>query len=116
MSEITQKQVHLEYEDVERAAKMLVMDVPTSQIADSLGLTEEEFDELTLEEEFIQIWNKVKKEKAERFLDNAVYVGYAPADNPQIAIAVVTENAGHGGESAAPVARLVLDAFFEENN
>ncbi len=49
----------------------------------------------------------------ERLRDNAMYVGYAPADNPRIALAVVVENAGHGGESAAPVARKVFDAFFQ---
>jgi len=32
---------------------------------------------------------------------------------PEIAIAVVIENGGHGGESAAPVARAVLDAYFD---
>lgn len=48
-----------------------------------------------------------------KFNDNAVYVAYAPADNPEIAIAVVTENAGHGGEAAAPVARQVMDAYFK---
>jgi len=48
----------------------------------------------------------------ERLRDNAMYVGFAPADKPRIAIAVVVENAGHGGESAAPVARKVFDAFL----
>jgi len=55
---------------------------------------------------------KEKKVIAKKFHDNAVYVGYAPVTNPEIVIAVVTENGGHGGESAAPVARLVLDAYF----
>lgn len=47
-----------------------------------------------------------------RFRDNAVYVGYAPYDSPEIAVAVVVENAGHGGEQAAPIARKVLDEYF----
>lgn len=51
-----------------------------------------------------------------KFNDNAVYVAYAPADNPEIAIAVVTENAGHGGEAAAPVARQVMDAYFKRES
>jgi penicillin-binding protein 2 len=51
-----------------------------------------------------------------KFNDNAVYVAYAPADNPKIAIAVVTENAGHGGEAAAPVARQVMDAYFKRES
>ncbi len=45
--------------------------------------------------------------------DHGWFVGYAPADDPQIAFAVVVEHGGHGGSSAAPVARKVLEAFFE---
>ena len=48
-----------------------------------------------------------------RLRDNAVYVGYAPFDKPEIAIAVVVENVIGGGSSrAAPVAREVLDEYF----
>lgn len=39
-------------------------------------------------------------------------IGYAPADDPQIAMAVVLEYGG-GGANAAPVMRAVLDAWFE---
>lgn len=49
---------------------------------------------------------------SKRHRDNAVYVGYAPADSGRIAVSVVLENEGHGGEFAAPIARKVLDAFF----
>jgi len=52
--------------------------------------------------------------KTKRLNDNAIYIGYAPFDNPEIAIAVITENGGHGGETAAPVARKVLDAYFDK--
>lgn len=48
-----------------------------------------------------------------RFRDNAVYVGYAPFDKPEIAVAIVVENAGHGGSQAAPIARLLLDEYFK---
>jgi penicillin-binding protein 2 len=48
--------------------------------------------------------------KAER--DHAWFAGYAPADRPRIAFAVVVEHGGHGGTSAAPVARRVLEVFF----
>lgn len=58
--------------------------------------------------------NDKKIKKAKRLNDNAIYVGYAPFDNPEIAIAVITENGGHGGETAAPVARKVMDAYFEK--
>ena len=48
----------------------------------------------------------------ERHRDNAMYVGYAPFDKPEIAIAVAIENAGGGGSNAAPIARAVLDAYL----
>jgi penicillin-binding protein 2 len=48
--------------------------------------------------------------KAER--DHAWFVGYAPVDSPRIAFAVVVEHGGHGGTSAAPIARRVLEVFF----
>ncbi len=44
--------------------------------------------------------------------DHALFIAYAPADDPQIAIAVVVENGGHGGSAAAPVARKVMDAWL----
>lgn len=50
--------------------------------------------------------------KAER--DHAWFVGYAPAEDPRIAFAVVIEHGGHGGLIAAPVARRVLEVFFSE--
>ncbi len=59
---------------------------------------------------------KKVKSTRKKLNDNAVYVAYAPADKPEIAIAVVTENAGHGGEAAAPVARQVMDAYFKRDS
>ncbi|NDJ19170.1 penicillin-binding protein 2 [Myxacorys almedinensis] len=44
--------------------------------------------------------------------DNAVYVGYGPVNNPQIAVAVVVENGGFGAESAVPIAHEVYKAYF----
>ena len=45
--------------------------------------------------------------------DHALFVCFAPLKNPEIAIAVIVENAGHGGSVAAPIARKMLDAYFE---
>lgn len=45
---------------------------------------------------------------------HALFVACAPVDNPVIAVAVVLENAGHGGSVAAPVAGDVLRYFFSE--
>jgi penicillin-binding protein 2 len=46
--------------------------------------------------------------------DNAMYVGYAPYEKPQIAFSVVLENAGHGGAEAAPIARKIMDNHFKD--
>lgn len=43
---------------------------------------------------------------------HAWFVGFAPADNPKIAISVIVEEAGSGGSYAAPVAKAVFDAYF----
>ena len=51
-----------------------------------------------------------KMDKATR--DHAWFAGYAPAANPRIAFAVVVEHGGHGGTTAAPIARKVLKEFF----
>lgn len=45
---------------------------------------------------------------------HAWFIGFAPAENPQIVVSVVLEEAGTGSEYAAPVARKIFDAYFEE--
>ncbi|MBN1505034.1 MAG: penicillin-binding protein 2 [Candidatus Eisenbacteria bacterium] len=44
--------------------------------------------------------------------DHALFVGFAPVEAPEVAFAVVVENAGHGGSVAAPVAAAVLRSYF----
>jgi penicillin-binding protein 2 len=44
--------------------------------------------------------------------DHAWFVAYAPSRDPDIAVALIVENAGHGGEIAAPLVREVLEAYF----
>lgn len=46
--------------------------------------------------------------------DHALFVAYAPVENPVIAIAVVVENGGSGSSAAAPVARKILDAYLQD--
>lgn len=53
-----------------------------------------------------------EKKVEERLRDHSLYVGYAPADSPSIALAVIVENAGFGSRAAAPLARLVLDYYL----
>lgn len=47
-----------------------------------------------------------------RFRDHALFVAYAPAEDPRIAVAVVVEHGMHGGSAAAPVARAILASYF----
>jgi len=47
-----------------------------------------------------------------RFRDHALFVSYAPADNPQIAVAVVVEHGRHGSSAAAPIARAIYENYF----
>jgi len=49
---------------------------------------------------------------AEHLRDHALFIAYAPAENPQIAVALVVENAGWGAQSAAPIARRVFDYWL----
>jgi penicillin-binding protein 2 len=48
----------------------------------------------------------------ERHRDHALFIAFAPADKPTIALAVLVENAGFGARAAAPVARKVLDFYL----
>jgi len=57
-----------------------------------------------------------KKIFSAKFRDHALFVCFAPYKNPEIAIAVIAENAGHGGSAAAPIARKIIDAYFERKN
>jgi penicillin-binding protein 2 len=52
------------------------------------------------------------EEVSEELRNNAVFIGFAPYDSPQISVAVAIENAGGGGANAAPVARNVMDFYF----
>ncbi len=45
--------------------------------------------------------------------DHAWFICYAPAESPEIAVAVLVENAGHGGSVAAPLAGKILRKYFE---
>lgn len=45
--------------------------------------------------------------------DHALFVAFAPVDNPRIAVSVIVENGEHGSSMAAPVARKVIDAYMQ---
>ncbi|MBI2307046.1 MAG: penicillin-binding protein 2 [Rhodocyclales bacterium] len=48
----------------------------------------------------------------ERMRDHALFIAFAPADKPKIALAVLVENGGFGAQSAAPIARMVFDYYL----
>ena len=48
----------------------------------------------------------------EKLRDHALFVAFAPVEEPQIAVAVIVENGGHGGSVAAPIARRVMDRYL----
>ena len=45
--------------------------------------------------------------------DHSLFIGYAPFDDPIVSIAVVIENGGHGSTVAAPIAKKLVDYYFE---
>ena len=49
---------------------------------------------------------------SERVRDNALFVAFAPADNPKIAVSVIVENGEHGATAAGPIARQIFDAYL----
>lgn len=48
----------------------------------------------------------------ERHRDHAWFIAFAPVDKPRIAVVVLAENGGHGGGTAAPIARKVMDYYL----
>ncbi|MCX8099204.1 MAG: penicillin-binding protein 2 [Casimicrobiaceae bacterium] len=55
----------------------------------------------------------IESRVAERLRDHSWYVVFAPVEKPRIAMAVFVENGGFGARAAVPIARQVLDAFFD---
>ena len=53
------------------------------------------------------------EEIAERMRDHALFIAFAPLENPQIAVAVIVENGEHGSSTAAPIGRQVIETYLE---
>ena len=51
-----------------------------------------------------------------QFRDHAWFVAYAPAEEPQIAVAVLVENTGHGGAYAAPIAKALIEEYMKDSD
>jgi penicillin-binding protein 2 len=54
----------------------------------------------------------VESRTAEHLRDHALFIAFAPVDDPQIVVAVIVENGGHGGSVAAPIARKLMDQYL----
>ncbi|OUT99541.1 MAG: penicillin-binding protein 2 [Betaproteobacteria bacterium TMED41] len=52
----------------------------------------------------------------ERLRDHSLYIGFAPAKNPKVALAVIVENGGFGAKSAGPIARKIFDFILLNDN
>lgn len=52
----------------------------------------------------------------ERDRDISLFIGYAPADHPQVCVAVMVPGGGESGETAVPIARKLFDAYFQEHH
>ena len=57
-----------------------------------------------------------EEETPYKLRDHALFVCFAPSENPEIAVAVVVEHGGHGGSAAAPIARKIIDGYFENRD
>lgn len=53
-----------------------------------------------------------EKNVAKRFRDHALFISFAPVEDPIIAVAVIAENGGGGSRTAAPIARKVMDFYL----
>ncbi|WP_404357595.1 penicillin-binding protein 2 [Methylotuvimicrobium sp. KM1] len=57
-----------------------------------------------------------ENEIAFKLRDHALFMAFAPAHDPQIAVAVIAENGGHGGSVAAPIAGKIIRQYLQESS
>jgi penicillin-binding protein 2 len=60
----------------------------------------------------IRVAGKTGTAENPRGKDHAVFIAYAPADDPQVAVGVIVENAGYGSTTAAPIASLMIEQYL----
>ena len=61
-----------------------------------------------------QVVGKQAGLKGRQYEDNAWFVGFAPYRNPEIVVAAMVENAGHGGTFAAPITHAVFETYYKK--
>ena len=60
---------------------------------------------------------KYEEDKVDRYLrDHGLFIAFAPASRPRLAVAILVENGGGGSRSAAPIARQVLDQYLQSED
>jgi len=69
----------------------------------------------SLEHLGIEVCGKTGTAENPQGKDHAVFVAFAPKENPKIAIAVYVENAGFGAQSAAPIAGLMMEKYLTDS-
>jgi penicillin-binding protein 2 len=70
---------------------------------------------LTVHQDNIVICGKTGTVQNPHGADNSAFVGFAPRENPKIAIAVYIENAGFGATYAAPIAGLIIEKYLNDS-
>ena len=55
-----------------------------------------------------------KEKLKKRQWDHALFIAFAPIEDPKIAVALIVENGEHGSSSAAPIARTLIDAYMDQ--
>jgi penicillin-binding protein 2 len=53
-----------------------------------------------------------EKDLPDKYKDHAWFIAFAPQNNPEIAVSVFVEHGGHGGSTSAPIAKKVIEAYF----
>ena len=48
----------------------------------------------------------------DRLKDHALFIAFAPSNNPELVVAIIVENGGHGGSTAGPIAKKIFDAYL----
>jgi penicillin-binding protein 2 len=64
--------------------------------------------------QIISAKGKARAGNKEDFKNNAWFVGYAPRHNPEIVVAVLVQEGGHGNLAAAPIARDIVKAYYDK--
>ncbi len=52
----------------------------------------------------------------DRLKDHALFIAFAPSEDPKLVVSIIVENGGHGGSTAGPIAKKVFDAYINETN